>query len=62
MSEQDFPSLVPPDPYKVKLIRNTKGYQWEISVSGKQIKNILGEILEIDTALIEQYGPQGGGD
>lgn len=62
MSEQDFPSLVPPDPYKVKLIRNTKGYQWEISVSGKQFKEVLSEVGEIDADLRAQFQPDGQGD
>lgn len=55
MEEQEFPSLVPPDPLKVKLIRNTKGYQWEISVSGKNLAEVLSQVSKIDTALRAEY-------
>ena len=44
--------------HAVKLIRNTKGYGWEISVKGSNIGAILNEVDRIDTELTEKFGSQ----
>jgi hypothetical protein len=46
-----------PEPFKVKLMKMSKGYQWEISVSGDSISNILGIIGDVDEQLRETYEP-----
>lgn len=44
-----------PDPIRVKLEKNTKGYQWEISVSGPDWEHCLTKIHEANDALISKY-------
>jgi len=42
-------------PIHIKLIRNTRGYQWEISVNAETINEALTTLQEIDTKLHEKY-------
>jgi len=41
---------------RVKLIRNTKGYQWEISYEGPDLVQVLVTLRQADAELREQYG------
>ena len=47
------------EPIGVKLIKNTKGYGWEISVRGKDIGTILDEIEVMNDVLDGKYGAVG---
>ena len=40
---------------KIKLIKNGKGYGWEIQCSGKTVEEILNEIWAADATLKEWY-------
>jgi len=42
-------------PY-IKLIKNTKGYNWEIKFYDKDIDNILPKIIELNNQMIDRYG------
>jgi hypothetical protein len=44
------------EPIKVKIEKNTKGFNWEISVSGDNLKEIMNRIREANTALALEYG------
>lgn len=41
---------------RVKLIRNTKGYQWEISCAGDTTDDVLQRTYEADLELRRLYG------
>ena len=42
----------------VKLIRNSRGYGWEIKIYNFDAKKILEEVKETDTALRKEYAPE----
>ena len=44
------------EPMKVKIEKNTKGYNWEVAVSGSDLKEIMTKIREANTALALEYG------
>jgi hypothetical protein len=41
---------------RIKLIRNTKGYQWEISVAGNSVAEAAYDTMEADNWLRKHYG------
>jgi len=41
---------------RIKLIRNTKGYAWEISVAGDSVENVAYDTREADDWLRSHYG------
>jgi hypothetical protein len=47
-----------PDPLKVKVMKMSKGYQWEISYTGADQTKILEIIKSVDAALYAEYGAQ----
>jgi hypothetical protein len=49
-----------PEPLKIKIERNTKGYNWEVSASGSSIEEILTRIREANLALEAEYGSRAG--
>jgi hypothetical protein len=44
------------EPLKIKLEKNSKGYNWEISVTGRELEAILAEIRKADQSLRQEYG------
>ncbi len=45
-----------PEPIKIKVEKNTKGYNFEISVSGDNIDDILAKIEVANAKLKATYG------
>ncbi|MDE4542287.1 hypothetical protein [Thermoanaerobacterium sp. R66] len=45
-----------PKDISVKLEKNTKGYNWEISYAGEDIEVVLARIREANKKLQEEYG------
>ena len=39
----------------IKLIKNSKGYAWEIKMDGDDLKKVLKEIEEIDNLMKEKF-------
>jgi hypothetical protein len=50
--------LYPPseDLVRVKLIKNTKGYGWEVTASGKDADEALILLREVEGRVREEYG------
>jgi len=44
------------DPVRVKLIKNTKGYSWEISVADQDPNTALGRLQDLERHVKAQYG------
>lgn len=61
-SYQAFPQIVKheyggsPEPIKIKLEKNSKGYNFEISVSGGDVDEILAKIADAKKKLESEYG------
>ena len=45
-----------PEPIKIKLEKNTKGFNWEVSVSGDSVDNLLATIAYAKKKLELEYG------
>lgn len=45
-----------PAEISVKLERNSKGYNWEISYRGEDAEAVLAKIREINQKLLSEYG------
>lgn len=45
-----------PDPIKIKVEKNSKGYNWEVSVAGANIDEILAKIGDANAKLKAAYG------
>ena len=43
-------------PIHITLTKNTKGYQWEISVFGSDLETMFSQIAVTDSKLRTQYG------
>ena len=41
---------------KIKLMKMSKGYQWEISCAGATLPEILAQVRAADAALRAEYG------
>ncbi len=54
--EKTYNISVNGQPIHVKLILNTKGYQWEITVDHETIDGALAALATIDNQLRLQYG------
>jgi len=44
------------EPMKIKLEKNSKGFNWEISIHGKDLAEILPKLEEANQALQGKYG------
>lgn len=44
------------DRVRVKLIKNTKGYGWEISISGENGEDALASLRQIEQQMRTEYG------
>ena len=44
------------DPVRVKLIKNTKGYSWEISVAERDPNTALAALRDIEERIRTEYG------
>jgi len=44
------------EPVKIKLEKNTKGFNYEISVSGESVDSILAIIADAKAKLEKEYG------
>lgn len=44
------------EPLKIKLMRMSKGYQWEVSSAGSDMADILTKVRAADAALRSEYG------
>jgi hypothetical protein len=44
------------EPLKIKLMRMSKGYQWEISAAGSDMADILLKVRAADAALKAEWG------
>lgn len=44
------------DPCKIKLEKNSKGFNWEISMIGEDFPSILKKIDEINEVMKAKYG------
>lgn len=47
-----------PEPVKIKLEKNSKGFNYEISVSGATVDTIVEKIAEAKSKLEKEYGGQ----
>lgn len=57
MEELDKLKNIPlEDLNSIKLIKNTKGYQWEVKIYCKNEQNILNRIKNIDYELNKTFG------
>lgn len=45
-----------PKDISIKLEKNTKGYNWEISYAGEDIEAVLTKIREANEKLTKEYG------
>jgi hypothetical protein len=50
-----------PEPVRIKVERNTKGYNWEISISGKNAHDLILEVQAADNELREKFGVNSNG-
>ena len=50
--------LYPPsdDRIRVKLIKNTKGYGWEVTAAGKDADEALSLLRDVERRVREEYG------
>jgi hypothetical protein len=55
MSDPVFNMAMNGQPIHLKLIRNTKGYQWEITVDAESAEEALALINDLDTQLKKTY-------
>ena len=46
------------DPVRIKLIKNTKGYSWEISVAEKDPVQALDRLKELEAQVKDQFGEE----
>jgi hypothetical protein len=44
------------EPYKVKLERNTRGFNWEISVAGADLEDVMARIDEANEIMKAKFG------
>jgi|TARA_R100001530_G_scaffold58923_1_gene42761 hypothetical protein len=44
----------------IKLVKNTKGYNWEIKIYDKEGDDILEEIVRLDNELKMRFSNKGG--
>ena len=44
------------DPVRIKLIKNTKGYSWELSVAGRDPAAALSLLQDLEQKVRGQYG------
>ena len=51
-----------PGQIHVRLERNSKGYNWEISYAHEDAEVVLAKIREVNAKLKAEYGPEGGAD
>jgi len=57
MTEQiEYHKWLKDDTVKVKLMKMSKGYQWEITYEGEDTDKVLARINEADTKLRLEYG------
>jgi hypothetical protein len=49
---------LPDDQVRLKLVKNSKGYGWEISVGGKTGDDALAQMREIEQKVREEFGSQ----
>jgi hypothetical protein len=45
-----------PEPVKVKLMKMSRGMQWEITVSGSSLAEVLPQLRQANNALKDEYG------
>ena len=45
-----------PEPMKIKVEKNSKGYNWEITISGKDLEEILPKLNTANAMLKIEYG------
>jgi len=45
-----------PAEISVKLEKNSKGYNWEISYRGENVDEVLAKIREVNQKLMAEYG------
>lgn len=52
--------IYPPleDQVRLKLVKNSKGYGWEISVGGKTGADALAQLREVEQKVREEFGSQ----
>jgi hypothetical protein len=48
-----------PEPCKVKLEKNSRGYNWELSYSGAEFNEIIQKIQYANLQMLELYGGEG---
>ena len=46
------------DPVRIKLIKNTKGYSWEISVAEVDTEKALAKLVELEAQVKDQFGEE----
>jgi len=44
------------EPLRIKLMKMSKGYQWEVSCAGSDMAEILSKIRAADATLQKEYG------
>jgi len=61
MNEIQMHQWIKEDTRKVKLMKMSKGYQWEITYENTNNDSLLAEIKDLDQKLREEYGEKEGG-
>lgn len=49
----------PPEQVRVKLVKNSKGYGWEISVAAKTSDETLAQLRGIEQKIRNEFGQEG---
>lgn len=52
----------PDDRVKVKLIKNSRGYGWELTVTGANFVDVCAEVDSINSTLTRTYGAREEGE
>jgi len=53
--EIQFHKWLKDDTVKIKLMKMSKGYQWEITYEGEDVDIVIARIVDVDTKLKAQY-------
>jgi len=55
-AEIEYHKWLKDDAIKVKLMKMSKGYQWELTYEGEKVEDVIARLQEADTKLREVWG------
>jgi len=47
-----------PERVRVKVIKNGKGYGWEVSVGSTDPDSVMEELINVEDQLVQHFGPE----